>query len=115
MSQYRRGDVVLVLFPFADLSSRKQRPAVVVSGKLYHNTEPDIIIAAVTSRIRQPAAPTDYVLQDWEQAGLLSSSLVKASLATIEPQLVRYRIGRLTDADLAEIDHRLALALELAG
>jgi len=113
MSEYRRGDVVLVPFPFADLSSRKQRPAVVVSGELYHNTEPDIIIAAITSRIRQPVAPTDYVLQDWEQAGLLRPSLVKASLATIEPELVRYRIGRVTDADLIEIGHRLARALEL--
>ena len=113
MSRYRRGDVVLVPFPFADLSSRKQRPAVVVSGELYHYTEPDIIVAAMTSSIRQPVAPTDYVLRGWERGGLLRSSLVKASLATIEPQLVRYRIGQVTNADLVEIDHRLALALEL--
>lgn len=115
MSRYRRGDVVLVPFPFADLSSRKQRPAVVVSGEVYHNSEPGLIVAAVTSRITGPLAPTDYVLRDWEQAGLLRPSLVKASLATIEPQLVRYRIGRVTDVDLMEIGHRLALALELAS
>ncbi len=33
---FRRGDVVLVPFPFSDLSAAKVRPAVVVSGALYH-------------------------------------------------------------------------------
>ena len=32
---FRRGDVVLVPFPFSDLSTTKVRPAVVVSGALF--------------------------------------------------------------------------------
>jgi len=36
---FRRGDVVLVPFPFSDLSTTKVRPAVVVSGALYHAKE----------------------------------------------------------------------------
>ena len=36
---FRRGDVVLVPFPFSDFSTTKVRPAVVVSGALYHAKE----------------------------------------------------------------------------
>ena len=41
--KFQRSDVVLVPFPFSDLSTTKVRPAVVVSSALYHATEPDLI------------------------------------------------------------------------
>jgi hypothetical protein len=44
---FQRGDVVLVPFPFSDLSTTKIRPAVVVSSALYHDQEPDLILAAI--------------------------------------------------------------------
>jgi mRNA-degrading endonuclease toxin of MazEF toxin-antitoxin module len=47
----RRGDVVLLPFPFADLTSTKVRPALVLSSSLYHKSEPDIIVAAITSNV----------------------------------------------------------------
>ncbi len=37
----QRGNILLVPFPFSDLSTTKVRPAAVVSGPLYHGTEPD--------------------------------------------------------------------------
>ena len=61
---FHRGDVVLVPFPFSDLSTTKVRPAVVVSGSLYHTTEPDLILAAITSKITTVIGPLDYVLSD---------------------------------------------------
>lgn len=38
----RRAEVVLLPSPFADLTSAKVRPALVVSGALYHGSEPDL-------------------------------------------------------------------------
>ncbi len=109
---YQRGDVVLVPFPFADLSTTKTRPAVVVSSQLYHQTEPDIIIAAITSQI-QHRSDTDTLLNDWQAAGLLKPSLVKSSLATLEPNMVRHKLGKLSSSDLIEVNRKLALALDL--
>jgi mRNA interferase MazF len=109
----RRGEIVLIPFPFADLTATKVRPALVVSSALYHRTEPDLIIASITSQIGAYQTPTDYLVQDWEEAGLTAPSLVKVSLATLEPRLVRYRLGRLTARDLREVENRLRLALEL--
>ena len=110
---FRRGDVVLVPFPFADLSAQKRRPALVVSSPLYHQTEPDLILAAITGRIPATPAPTDYVLQDWQQAGLLRPSMVKAFLVTVEPRVILHRLGRLSRRDLREVAARLRLALDL--
>jgi mRNA interferase MazF len=47
---FHRGDVVLVPFPFSDLSATKVRPAVIVSSALYHSAKPDLVLAALTLR-----------------------------------------------------------------
>lgn len=86
-------EVVLLPFPFADLTSTKVRPALVVSGALYHGSEPDLIVAAITSQVATHQGELDYTLQDWQRAGLTARSVVKASLATLEPRLIRHRLG----------------------
>ncbi len=47
MTVFKRGDVVLIGFPFADLSVSKQRPALVISANRY-NKKNDIILDAIT-------------------------------------------------------------------
>ena len=48
---YKRGDVVLVPFPFTDFSSSKQRPALVVSADGLNATRDDVLVAAITSQV----------------------------------------------------------------
>ena len=47
---YKRGDVVLVPFPFTDLTTTKRRPALVISTDLYNRSQVNLIIAAITSQ-----------------------------------------------------------------
>ncbi len=108
---FQRGDVVLVPFPFTDLSARRVRPAVVVSTAEYEQQTGDIIVAQITGKQRN--LPTDYPLQDWQAAGLLRPSIVRAKLATLSASLVQFRTGRLSDRDMKEVDSRLRLALGL--
>jgi mRNA interferase MazF len=61
---YQRGGVLLVLFPLSDLSATKVRPAVVVSSALYHSTKPDLLLAALTSKVATATGPYDDVLED---------------------------------------------------
>ena len=110
---FQRGEVVLVPFPFSDLTTAKVRPAVVVSGALYQSTEPDLILAAVTSRLAGATGPFDYVLEDWESAGLRYPSALKPVLFTLEPGRVIHQVGELTARDLVQVSRCLALALEL--
>ncbi len=110
---FQRGDVLLVPFPFSDLSTTKARPAVVVSGSLYHTTEPDLVLAAITSQVAAATGPLDYVLADWQSAGLRFPSALKPVLFTLDPTLVLHEIGSLTPTDLTQVVQRLRRALEL--
>jgi mRNA-degrading endonuclease toxin of MazEF toxin-antitoxin module len=47
---YRRGAVVLVPFPFSDLSTTKQRPALVISPDHLNVVRDDVLLAAITSQ-----------------------------------------------------------------
>jgi mRNA interferase MazF len=51
MTAYRRGDIVLVPFPFSDQTTVKKRPAVIISSARFNAASQDIIIMAVTSRL----------------------------------------------------------------
>ena len=108
---YVKGDVVLVPFPFTDLSTTRVRPAVVVSSAEYSTHTSDIIVAMVTSQPQ--TSPTDCALQDWREAGLVFPSWVRAKLATLEQRLVQFSPGRLSRRDGAVVERGLRLALGL--
>ena len=108
---FQTGDVVLVPFPFTDLTSVKTRPVVVVSVRDSDAATGDFTVAMITSVPRH--TPFDYPLRDWRAANLLAPSWVRAKLATLSTALVRYRPGRLTDADLTEVDSRIRHSLGL--
>jgi len=110
---YRRGDVVLVPLPFTDLGERKVRPAVVLSGSIYHATEPDLILGVITTNLAAATAPVDNVLVDWRSANLKFPSAFKPVVFTVEPSLVAYRVGHLSERDFGAIVRRVQLALEL--
>ena len=110
---FQRGDVVLVPFPFSDLSTAKVRPAVVISSDLYHSSEPDLLLAALTSQVAGATGPFDYLLDGWRAAGLRFPSALKPVLVTLDPGRVVHRIGALSAVDLAQVDERLRRALAL--
>lgn len=68
MKMIRPGDIVTV--DFAGVTGVKRRPAVVVSTVEYHNERPDVILAILTTQTQAATSTLDYILQDWEEAGL---------------------------------------------
>ncbi len=110
---FQRGEIVLVPFPYTDLSAAKTRPAVVVSSSAYQAVRRDLLLAYVSSQTSVAVAPLDVLLQDWQQAGLLKPSFVRPKLAAIEPKLVVHTVGKLSPRDMTEIDRALRLALAL--
>ena len=49
VTMYKKGDIVLVPFPFTDLTSTKTRPAVIVSDKKFEQKMGSITVAMITS------------------------------------------------------------------
>ncbi len=68
---------------------------------------------AITTQIAGPLGLGEFLLRDWKSAGLIKPSAVKAAVSTIEGSLVRRRLGRLSDYDLAQLDKCLRSVLGL--
>lgn len=90
------GDVVVIDFP--GVIGVKRRPTVVISSAVYHAARPDIVVGLIT---RQATAlgPTDYILQDWSQAGLRAPSVFRSFFATLPPTTHPVCVGHLSDRD----------------
>ena len=101
MSSYSKSDVVLVRYPFSDLSGSKIRPAVVVSAP---HISKDVFIVPLTSKTF-PLLPSEFVLADWSQAGLNVESAAKRGVYTVHESLVAQTIGQLSAADVAMKPH----------
>lgn len=104
---FQPGDVVLVPFPFTDLSAAKVRPGVVISDERYNAIEPDVILGALTSQLAASRGPFDYQVRDWRRAGLRLPSAFKPVIATLDPARIVLKIGALSSADWSEIQARL--------
>jgi len=87
MTAYKRGDVVLVPFPFSNQTDAKKRPAVIISSDAYNNISSDIVIMAITSQPEKTIGIGECLIQDWRDAGLLKPSAVKPAISTIEQTL----------------------------
>jgi mRNA interferase MazF len=101
MTSCKRGDVVLVPFPFTDLSSAKQRPALVTSADAWNAAQSDVVLVALTSHMTGPRAPGDYVLTvaDLHSGGLPKPSLVRTTkIFTMHQGLLRRTLGHLPDS-----------------
>ena len=103
MTSYARNDIILVRYPFSDLSSSKVRPAVIVNTQ---HISQDLIITPLTSKTAS-LLDGEFVLSDWETAGLNVTTAVKRGFYTVHESLVVKVIGKLGDADAAELDRSL--------
>jgi len=74
---YKQGDIVLIPFPFSDLSSTKLRPVLVLSNAEYNRSQHDILTAAITSNVIE----RDYLIslksEDLEQGQLKLESGIR--------------------------------------
>ncbi len=107
-----RGDVVLVPFPFTDLSGIRNRPAVVVSRHSYNMATTDVILAQITGNV-QSHREGDHQIGEWQQAGLRVPSVIRTKLVTLETTRVRRSIGQLSVGDMQALDQNLRYQLEL--
>jgi mRNA interferase MazF len=74
---YRKGEIILVPFPFTDLSAQKTRPAMVLSDGAFEQSVGSVVVAMITSIPH--TTPFDYALTDWKSARLLHPSWVRYS------------------------------------
>ncbi len=112
MTEYNRGDIVLVSFVFSDETGERRRPAIVVSSDEYNKSRHEAIIAAITSRIDRILVG-DHLISDWQGAGLLFPSVATGIIRTIKQGMIARKLGSMPASDMQVIDSKLKLVLGL--
>lgn len=99
-----RGDIVLVPFPFTDLSGQKRRPALILSPESFDPE--DLVLCAITSRLPGRTARWEIPLdsQDVIDGQLPRPSIIRAGkLFTMHRALVAGRFGAIRPRKLVEV------------
>jgi mRNA interferase MazF len=115
---YKRGDVVLVRFPEANLKRYKKRPALVVQADSLITGLAEQVMVQVTSthrtgpsRVHVPVASPEGIAM-----GILTDSTVATEVVfTVEDREVDKSIGRCPPATMAFVDKALRDTLNLPG
>lgn len=93
MGGLRAGAVVLVRFPFSDLSSTKLRPALVVA----HAGGADWVLCQITSNPYSDPRAVGLVAASFSQGGLSRESFARpGKLFTASEFIVVRRVGQLS-------------------
>ena len=112
---YKRGDVVLVLYPNTDLRTAKKHPALIIQSDNIDTGLPQRIVAMITSNLSR-TGPTRVAFTmtspEGQAMGLLSDSVVVTdNLATVLDREIDKTIGRCSRMDLINSALLVALAL----
>ncbi|NOX60807.1 MAG: type II toxin-antitoxin system PemK/MazF family toxin [Chloroflexi bacterium] len=107
MTRYK---VVLIPFPFDDLSAKKVRPAVCLTDPIGPHRH--VVLAFITSRIPAELLETDFVIDahasDFATTGLkVSSTLRLHRLMTVTTSLILRELGILPPRMQLEVERRL--------
>ena len=107
---YKKGTIVLVPFPFTDLSGSKVRPAVIVSdGKI----GADIVLVFITSQTKSKGKHLVQVVPDAENGIKATSKIVCSKIATLEAKIILGELGSLSTSVVQSIDIELKKVLGL--
>lgn len=119
MTNYKRGDVILALFPDSNLQTAKKRPVLVVqAGNLQINL-PQIIVAMITSNLSRKSHQSRVLIEistpAGKQSGLLSDSVIATdNLATLHEKFIDKKLGNLSNMQTVEqaLAHTFGLILK---
>ena len=104
----KKGDIVLIPFPFTDLSGSKNRPALVLVGG-----EVDVTLAFISTQLKWKE-DTDVLLKPTKENGLKIESVVRHSkLATIDTELAIGRLGRIDSKTREQVNKNIIKILKL--
>ncbi len=100
MGRFVKGDVVVLPFPFTDLSANKRRPALVITAL----KGDDVILCMITSRAARRSNAIPLASNDFADGGLRRRSYVRPNrLFTADSRIILRSVGKLTDGKMQEI------------
>jgi len=100
VAKFVRGDIVVVPFPFSDLTQAKRRPALVIAQL----EGDDVILCQITSKTIKDNYALSIEEQDIESGSLQQSSNIRPNrIFTADSHIILYRVGNLKASKLSEV------------
>jgi len=105
MERFVKGDIVVVPFPFSDLSRSKRRPALVVQ----HFDGEDLLLAQITSKTVRDHLAIPLSENEFETGSLNKPSNIRTNkLFTCSRNLILYKIGSLNSDKMTFVAKAIA-------
>jgi len=100
MGRFIKGDVVVLPFPYSDLSASKKRPALVLATP----KDDEAIVCQITTQTSR----ADYVISltetDFSQGKLKEASYIRPNhIFMAEPKIIQYSVGKLKPLKVEEV------------
>ena len=105
-----QGDIVMVPFPFSNLSSIKTRPALVISNQ--HFRGDDVILVGITSHRSEYGIP--FTPQDLESGDLPLASYIKVGkVISLEKSIIRSVEARIAKRKMFDVVKALSTLIRV--
>jgi mRNA interferase MazF len=109
VAEFVKGDIVVVPFPFSDLTQAKRRPALVIASLEGY----DVILCQVTSKTVRDRYSITLEDSDFERGSLKQSSNIRPNrIFTADSHIILYRVGSLTAGKFAEVIEKTAAIIQ---
>lgn len=100
MAGFVKGDVVVLPFPFSDLTQAKRRPALVLAGL----EGEDCILCQITSQTIRDKYAVNVDDRDFETGKLKRKSNLRPNrVFTVDVGIILYQVGRLKTTKVNEV------------
>lgn len=104
MGKFIKGDVVVLPFPFSDLTGNKKRPALVVADL----QGDDVILCLITSQKAKDSYAISLSNNDFATGSLNQNSNIRPNrLFTADSKIILYQIGTLDKNKSAEVTKKV--------
>jgi mRNA interferase MazF len=104
LAKFVKGEVVVIPFPFSDLTQAKRRPTLILTEL----EGDDLILCQITSQAIKDTYTVPISDDDFETGGLKKPSNIRPNrIFTADTHLVLYRIGKLKTGKLTEVIERV--------
>lgn len=109
---FRRGDLVFAVF---GRDYGKPRPAVVVQSDLFNESHASAVLCPISSDLTGFAVFRVKLVASRASGLRTDSEVMIDKMATVDRERIRQRIGRLSPAQLTQVDTALQIWLDLPG
>ena len=107
--KFKQKEIVLVPFPYSDLSSIKNRPVLILSNDNFNYSHNDLLVAVITSKMFIDDYSVEIDNDSLEYGILPEKSVIKTSkLFTVSKDLIIKKFSILKDEKFEEVIKKIS-------